>query len=88
MHILLAILIVLNVVSFALFGIDKSKARRNAWRVSEATLITSGLICGTVGAWLGVYVFRHKSSKPSFLLRLAGASVIDAIVVIAFVALF
>jgi uncharacterized membrane protein YsdA (DUF1294 family) len=87
-QILVVILIVLNVVSFALFGIDKSKARRSARRIPEATLITSGVICGTVGAWIGVYVFRHKTRKPSFLVRLAGASVIDAIVVIALVALF
>jgi len=78
---LLAVLVVLNVVSFALFGIDKRRARRGEWRISERTLLLSGLISGTIGAWAGVYTFRHKSSKPSFLLPLAAASAVDAIVV-------
>ena len=82
MQILIAILVVLNVVSFALFGIDKRRAKRGARRISESTLILSGLICGTVGAWLGVFVFRHKTRKPSFLIRLAGATVLDVVALI------
>ena len=79
---LLVILIVLNVVSFALFGIDKWKAGRGAWRISEGTLIGSGAICGTVGAWLGVLVFRHKTRKQSFLVKLAAATVLDVAVLL------
>lgn len=79
---LLVILAVLNVVSFALFGIDKWKAGRGAWRISESTLILSGAICGTVGAWLGVFVFRHKTRKRSFLVRLAVATLIDVVVLV------
>ena len=82
MQLLVAVLVVLNVVSFALFGIDKRRANRGAWRISEATLIGSGAICGTVGAWLGVYVFRHKTRKRSFLIRLAGATLLDVALVI------
>lgn len=77
---LLLLLVVLNVVSFALFGIDKRRARRGAWRISESTLILSGLISGTIGAWAGVFAFRHKTRKPSFLLPLAAASVIDVVI--------
>jgi uncharacterized membrane protein YsdA (DUF1294 family) len=77
MGLLLALLVVLNLVSFALFGIDKRRARRGEWRISESTLLLSGLVSGTIGAWAGVYTFRHKSRKPSFLLPLALASVID-----------
>jgi uncharacterized membrane protein YsdA (DUF1294 family) len=76
----LILLALLNVVSFALFGIDKWKAGRGAWRVSERTLILSGAICGTVGAWLGVVVFRHKTRKRSFLVRLAAATLLDVAV--------
>jgi uncharacterized membrane protein YsdA (DUF1294 family) len=52
-----------------------------AGRVPERVLIMSGLVCGTLGAWCGVFVFRHKTQKPSFLARLAGATLIDAVVV-------
>ena len=82
MTLLVTALVVLNIVSFALFGIDKRRASRGARRISEATLIGSGAICGTVGAWLGVLVFRHKTRKPSFLIRLAGATLLDVAVVV------
>jgi uncharacterized membrane protein YsdA (DUF1294 family) len=78
----LILLGVLNVVSFALFGIDKWKAGRGAWRISERTLIVSGAICGTVGAWLGVVVFRHKTRKRSFLVRLGLATLLDVAVLL------
>jgi uncharacterized membrane protein YsdA (DUF1294 family) len=87
MTLLVAVLVVLNLVSFALFGIDKRRANHGAWRISEATLIGSGAICGTVGAWLGVFAFRHKTRKPSFLIRLAGATLLDIAVVVVLVTL-
>jgi uncharacterized membrane protein YsdA (DUF1294 family) len=80
-QLLLALLVVLNLASFALFGIDKRRARRGEWRIPERTLLLFGLISGTVGAWAGVYVFRHKSRKPAFVLPLAAASVVDIAVV-------
>jgi uncharacterized membrane protein YsdA (DUF1294 family) len=83
---LLALLVVLNVVSFALFGIDKRRARRGEWRISESTLLLSGLISGTIGAWAGIYTFRHKSSKPSFLLKLVLLTAVDIVVVAALLA--
>jgi uncharacterized membrane protein YsdA (DUF1294 family) len=83
----LAVLVVLNLLSFALFGVDKSRARRGAWRISESTLLLSALVSGTVGAWAGVFGFRHKTRKPSFLVKLVLVSAIDAVVVVGSVAL-
>ena len=77
MDALVALLLVLNAVSFAMFGIDKFRARRGARRISERALLLSALVSGTIGAWVGVVVFRHKSRKPSFLIPLACASAID-----------
>ncbi len=79
---LAALLVALNAVSFALFGLDKWKARRGAWRISERTLLLSGLVSGTVGAWLGVVVFRHKVSKPPFLAALEAAAAVVALVLV------
>ncbi|MEZ5100310.1 MAG: DUF1294 domain-containing protein [Thermoleophilia bacterium] len=74
----LVVLALLNVGSFALFAHDKRRARTGGRRVPESTLVLSGLISGTIGAWAGVRLLRHKTRKPSFLLRLALASVVDA----------
>ncbi len=82
LELLVVVLVVLNAASFALFGIDKRRASRGAWRISEATLIGSGAVCGTIGAWAGVVAFRHKTRKPRFLLRLAGATLLDAAVLV------
>ena len=70
-------LLAVNAASFALFAHDKRQARRGGRRVPESTLVLSGLVSGTVGAWLGVHLLRHKTRKPSFLVRLALASVVD-----------
>ena len=57
--------VVTNLLSFALYGIDKRRARLGAWRISERTLIVAALF-GTVGALLGMSIFRHKTKKPKF----------------------
>jgi uncharacterized membrane protein YsdA (DUF1294 family) len=83
---LLAVLVALNGVSFVLYGLDKRRARRGARRISESTLLLSALVSGTLGAWAGVYAFRHKTRKPSFLAKLVLVSVGDAVAVVAYLA--
>lgn len=83
-----AYLVIANIVSFALFGLDKRRAEGHQWRISERTLLLSGLMSGTLGAWLGMSTFRHKSSKRSFQIRLAVMSAIDALVAIVFALLW
>ena len=55
----------LNAASFALYGMDKFKAKREKWRISEQSLIAVSLF-GPIGAWLGMQHFRHKTQKPMF----------------------
>ncbi|MDR0509381.1 MAG: DUF1294 domain-containing protein [Candidatus Methanoplasma sp.] len=57
--------LILNCISFFLFGVDKRKAVRGNYRISESALIGAGLI-GPVGALAGMKVFRHKTRKPKF----------------------
>ncbi len=59
-------LIGINVVTFLLYGNDKSRARRHAWRIPEKTLLGAAVIGGSVGALLGMSVFHHKTRKPAF----------------------
>jgi uncharacterized membrane protein YsdA (DUF1294 family) len=84
---LLAYLVVANLASFAMFGIDKRRARAGQRRISERTLLVSALVSGTLGAWVGMSVFRHKTAKRSFRARMVATSAIDgAVVVIAVLA--
>lgn len=59
-------LLVVNLVAFALMGIDKWKARRGAWRISEKMLFLSALLGGCLGGILGMQVFRHKTNHWYF----------------------
>lgn len=67
--ILLLIYLIFNVISFALFAIDKRKAVRNKWRIPEATLILSSVF-GIFGGFCGMYIIRHKTKKPKFFIGL------------------
>lgn len=60
-------LIAINLVTFAVYGADKRRARRGAWRVPEKTLFLLPLLGGSVGALLGMRVFRHKTRHWYFV---------------------
>ena len=64
---LLWYLAAVNVVTFTVYGIDKSKARRGAWRIPEKRLFLLPLLGGSVGALLGMKVFRHKTKHWYFV---------------------
>jgi uncharacterized membrane protein YsdA (DUF1294 family) len=59
-------LLVINILAFVCYGLDKLKAKRNAPRVSERTLLLLALVGGGVGAWLGMLVWRHKTKHAKF----------------------
>ena len=63
---LLHYLIIINIVSFLVYGIDKWKAKQGSWRISEATLLMLAVIGGTIGALLGMQVWRHKTMHLKF----------------------
>ncbi len=58
--------ILLNIVTFIFYGIDKWKAKHAKWRISEATLLILAAIGGSIGAILGMYTFRHKTQHLKF----------------------
>ena len=59
-------LIVLNIVTFLVYGIDKWKAKQGSWRISEATLLILAVIGGSIGALLGMKVWHHKTMHKKF----------------------
>lgn len=64
--ILLYYLIAINVVTFFVYGIDKLKAKKSKWRIPEATLLMLAVIGGSIGAWLGMKVWHHKTLHKKF----------------------
>ena len=63
---LLLAMFVMSVFTFLLYGIDKWKAKREKWRIKEKTLLISSVFFGSVGALLGMKVFRHKTKHTYF----------------------
>ena len=67
MKMLYIYLIVINVAAFLLMLIDKVKAKKNLWRIPEATLFLVAAIGGSIGSLLGMYTFRHKTKHIKFI---------------------
>ena len=59
-------LLAINALSFSLYGIDKYKAKKNQWRISEATLLMMAAIGGSIGAWAGMRLWHHKTMHKKF----------------------
>ena len=76
---LTAAFIALNLLAFALFGIDKAKARVGSWRVAETTLLMLAFVGGTLGAYAGWAVFRHKTRKQPFNSNLFAIAVVQVL---------
>ena len=66
LHIALIYLLIINVITFFLFGIDKLKAKRSRWRISEALLLGMAAIGGSIGAWLSMVAWHHKTLHKKF----------------------
>lgn len=66
LHVVLAYFITVNVLGLVLFGIDKWKAKHDKWRISEATLLSVTVIGGSIGAWVGMKVWHHKTMHKKF----------------------
>ena len=64
---LLSYFIGVNLIGFALMGIDKYKAKKRAFRIPEATLFIVAIIGGSIGSIIGMYAFRHKTRHRSFV---------------------
>lgn len=59
-------LLIINALGFILMLIDKHKARKNKWRIPEATLMLVAALGGSIGSLLGMYTVRHKTKHPKF----------------------
>lgn len=63
---LVCYLLAINAVTFIVYGIDKYKAKKAKWRISEATLLLLAVLGGSIGAWVGMKVWHHKTMHKKF----------------------
>ena len=64
--IIYTLIAILNVITFFLYGIDKWKAKKNRWRIPESTLLLLAVLGGSIGAWLGMKIWHHKTMHKKF----------------------
>ena len=65
---LIIYIVIINIVSFIIYGIDKLLAIKQLSRISETTLLTLSLIGGSIGSLLGMIIFHHKTKKIKFII--------------------
>lgn len=63
---LFALIALLNLITFIVYGIDKYKARTGKWRISESTLLLLAIMGGSIGALLGIKVWHHQTLHKKF----------------------
>ncbi len=78
---LIIYIIAINLIGFFIMGIDKRKARRGKWRISERTLFTIALLFGSIGILIGMYVFRHKTKHLIFTIGIPTILVIQFLLI-------
>lgn len=77
-------LIVINVLSCFIMALDKYKAKRKLWRVSEKALFLLAILGGSLGIYLGMYLFHHKTKKMKFYLGIPAIIVFQIILFFVF----
>ncbi len=65
-YVILALIALMNLLAFALMGIDKARAKRGAWRIPEKTLFLAAALFGGIGGTAGMFFFHHKTKHWYF----------------------
>ncbi len=66
LHIVLIYLVVINMITFFMYGVDKWKAKHAKRRIRETALLTLAVLGGSIGAWSGMKVWHHKTQHKKF----------------------
>lgn len=78
---LLYYIVGVNILAFLVYGIDKWQAKKSKWRISEATLLLLAIIGGSIGAWLGMKVWHHKTMHKKFKYGVPAILIIQIILI-------
>lgn len=66
MDVIIIYIVLVNIVAFLMYGVDKWNAKRNQWRIPEKTLLGIAAVGGSIGAYVGMQFFHHKTKKSKF----------------------
>lgn len=80
-QIIVIYLIAINVLTFFIYGIDKYKAKKSKWRIPEATLLGLAAFGGSIGAWLGMKVWHHKTMQKKFKYGIPAIIIIQIVII-------
>lgn len=61
-------LVLLNMIGILIMYVDKTKAKKKAWRIPEKTLFLVSVLGGSIGIWMGMYIFHHKTKHLRFVI--------------------
>lgn len=78
-------LFIINILGFIIMYIDKAKARRHKYRISEATLFTIAFLFGSLGILAGMYNFRHKTKHKLFTIGIPVLLFIQGTIILQFI---
>lgn len=78
---LLILFLAINLITFCAYGLDKWKAQTGRWRIPEATLLGLAAIGGSLGAWLGMKAFHHKTLKNKFRYGVPALLILHALLI-------
>ena len=85
LHVVLIYLAVINVVTFFMYGIDKWKAKKSKWRIRETALLGLAVLGGSIGAWLGMKVWRHKTQHKKFKYGVPAIIIVQLALIVYFI---
>ena len=77
----LAVMLVMSIVTFALYASDKKRAGKGEWRIKESTLLLCGFLMGGIGAMLGMKFLRHKTQHIQFKILVPLATVLNLAII-------
>ena len=75
-------LMILNFITFIIFGLDKLKAKKHKWRIKVSTLLELCFLGGALGGLIGMYTFRHKTKQKCFIIGVPLMLMIQVIFII------
>ena len=85
LHVVLIYLAVINVVTFFMYGIDKWKAKKSKWRIRETALLGLAVLGGSIGAWLGMKVWHHKTQHKKFKYGVPAIIIVQLALIVYFI---
>ena len=85
LHIALIYLAAINMATFFVYGIDKRKAKKSKWRIRETALLGLAVLGGSIGAWLGMKVWHHKTQHKKFKYGVPAIIIIQLALIVYFI---